>query len=242
MRCSTLPPIVARLRICADAACRHAEASAPGVRDDERVLADLVQRGERADAQGRRRRWRCRAARRGRRCRRPGPGAAMPSRNQLSSSVPPAISDVPWSSARARDGRFGRARRGRRRSPSSARSCRRGGQHGRGDLRVGRAAADVAAHPLAHAGRRRRRGPRRCRRPPTRAGPGCSSRTGTRRARRRPAAPGAARRRSAEALDGRDLAALALHDQGQAAVHAPARRRARCRCRTRPRCSPSWCR
>jgi hypothetical protein len=92
VRCSTFPPIVARFRIWAEAACRQAEASAPAA-GDERVLADLVQRRERADAQFV-----------------PVPvdaaqlvrppmsttrsGAAMPSRNQLSSSVPPAITDV----------------------------------------------------------------------------------------------------------------------------------------------------
>ena len=41
--------MVARLRTCADAACRHAEASAACAVEHERVLADLVERGERTD-------------------------------------------------------------------------------------------------------------------------------------------------------------------------------------------------
>ena len=78
------------------------------------------------------------------------------------------------------------------------------------DVRIGAAAAEIAAHQLADLVRRPAPGPHGAGRPPTRSGPACSSRTGRRRARRRPPAPGAARRLLGEPLDGGDLAASCM--------------------------------
>src|SRR5690348_12369710 len=112
----------------------------------------------------------------------------------------------------------------RRRSLSSFRPAVRarrvrGRQHGRGDLRVGRAAADVAAHPLPDAGVVARvplgdAGHRRYQlaRGAVAALEGVVLGEGLLDRVQLPA-------RSRQALHGGDLPARALHDQGQAAVH-----------------------
>ncbi len=93
VRCSTFPPIVARFRIWAEAACRQAEASAPAVRMTSgcspisfSVASAPMRRSSPSTAMPRSS---------------PRPpmsttrsASAIPSRNQLSSSVPPAITDV----------------------------------------------------------------------------------------------------------------------------------------------------
>ena len=93
VRCSTFPPMVARLRIWAEAACRQAEASAPaswltsGCSPTSFSVASAPMRSSSPSLAMPRSSSRppmstTRSA------------AAMPSRNQLSSSVPPAITDV----------------------------------------------------------------------------------------------------------------------------------------------------
>ena len=126
---------------------------------------------------------------------------------------------------------------------------------GRHDLRIGRAAADVAAHPLADLraigvaapgrGRRlawlaRRAGSRPACRPPSRSGPACSSRTGRRRARRRPPAADAACRGVASPSMVTTLVAFVRDGQRQAGIDAARRSPAPCRRRTGRGRSPSW--
>ena len=96
VRCSTFPPIVARFRIWAEAACRHAEASAPAACVTSgcspisfSVASAPMRRSSPSLAMPRSSSRPPMSTTRS--------AAAMPSRNQLSSSVPPAITDVPGS-------------------------------------------------------------------------------------------------------------------------------------------------
>jgi hypothetical protein len=94
VRCSTLPPIVARLRTWAEAACKHAEARAPA-RSTTSGCSPTSLRVASAPTCSSAPFWVIPRSSFSPRMSTTRSGAAMPSRNQFSSSVPPAISVAP---------------------------------------------------------------------------------------------------------------------------------------------------
>ncbi len=174
VRCSTLPPIDAMLRSCADALRFSAIATAGAPRAHRGVVGGVAHPRQRADPHAAVGRDLDRSERQGAMSI-SVPGCATSSLMRSTMFVPPARK--PRADLRERRDGIVRARV-RARTRTGASGASRGGLHRRDDVRVGAAAADVAAHALD--GSRRRTAFAFGDQPtPSRSARACNNRTGS---------------------------------------------------------------